>query len=148
MIRRKHGFSAEPVPVSSYVRSSKNLKDLKDEGRIVQWNVSPNRTSYPRARARTKRPGKAGLCRAVHRAQGKRRKLVGDLGLGAGAKWTPKNEAHGLSTCGYRGEIDSRSCFNNFIVSDAFAKEKLLQALLQTFHTVEFEGSIGSDIRA
>jgi len=27
---RKHGFSAEPVPVSAYVGSSKNLKDLKD----------------------------------------------------------------------------------------------------------------------
>ena len=26
---RKHGFSAEPVPVSAYVGSSKNLKDLK-----------------------------------------------------------------------------------------------------------------------
>jgi hypothetical protein len=27
---RKHGFSAEPVPVSAYVGSSKDLKDLKD----------------------------------------------------------------------------------------------------------------------
>ena len=25
-----HGFSAEPVPVSAYVGSSKNLQDLKD----------------------------------------------------------------------------------------------------------------------
>ena len=31
-LRRKHGFSAEPVPVSAYVGSSKNLKDLKDLG--------------------------------------------------------------------------------------------------------------------
>jgi len=27
-----HGLSTEPVPVSAYVRSSKNLKDLKDLG--------------------------------------------------------------------------------------------------------------------
>jgi len=27
---RKHGFSAEPIPVSAYVGSSKNLKDLKE----------------------------------------------------------------------------------------------------------------------
>jgi hypothetical protein len=29
---RKHGLSTEPVPVSAYVGSSKNLKDLKDLG--------------------------------------------------------------------------------------------------------------------
>ena len=27
---RKHGLSTEQFPVSAYVRSSKNLKDLKD----------------------------------------------------------------------------------------------------------------------
>ena len=31
---RKHGFSAEPVPVSAYVGSSKNLKDLKGEDEL------------------------------------------------------------------------------------------------------------------
>ncbi len=31
--RLSHGLSAEPVPVSAYVGSSKNLKDLKDSGR-------------------------------------------------------------------------------------------------------------------
>ena len=30
MIERKHGLSTEQVPVSAYVGSSKNLKDLKD----------------------------------------------------------------------------------------------------------------------
>ena len=29
-LERKHGLSAEPVPVSAYVGSSKNLKDLKE----------------------------------------------------------------------------------------------------------------------
>jgi hypothetical protein len=32
--KRKHGLFTEPVPVSAYVGSSKNLKDLKD--RTVQ----------------------------------------------------------------------------------------------------------------
>ena len=31
-IERKHGLSTEQVPVSAYVGSSKNLKDLKDQG--------------------------------------------------------------------------------------------------------------------
>jgi len=36
---RKHGFSAEPVPVSAYVGSSKNLKDLKVEEPTDVWAV-------------------------------------------------------------------------------------------------------------
>ena len=30
VIERKHGFPAEPVPVSAYAGSSENLKDLKE----------------------------------------------------------------------------------------------------------------------
>ena len=58
---RKHGLSAEQVPVSAYVGSSKNLKDLKDllsctpaewRGTSLIRNTHPPRmTIGPEARA-------------------------------------------------------------------------------------------------
>ena len=36
---RKHGLSTEQVPVSAYVGSSKNLKDLKDLGNLKDLQV-------------------------------------------------------------------------------------------------------------
>ena len=36
---RKHGFSADQAPVSAYVGSSKNLKDLKDPGVYASANL-------------------------------------------------------------------------------------------------------------
>jgi len=50
---RKHGLSTEPVPVSAYVGSSKNLKDLKD----VSWGSRDPTDSSERFRRR--RPPKA-----------------------------------------------------------------------------------------
>ena len=35
---RRHGFSAGPVPVSAYVGSSKNLKDLKKD--CLSWGFA------------------------------------------------------------------------------------------------------------
>ena len=34
---RKHGLSTEQVPVSAYVGSSKNLKDLKEKGEVFAY---------------------------------------------------------------------------------------------------------------
>ena len=41
VVERKHGLSTEPVPVSAYVGSSKNLKDLKDGGRVRRRAEGP-----------------------------------------------------------------------------------------------------------
>ena len=38
--KRKHGLSTEQFPVSAYVGSSKNLKDLKDRGAILRIRSS------------------------------------------------------------------------------------------------------------
>ena len=44
---QRHGLSTEPVPVSAYVGSSKNLKDLKGTSRLgIRSNISPPPNLY------------------------------------------------------------------------------------------------------
>ena len=45
---RKHGFSTEQFPVSAYVGSSKNLKDLKDLRMPCTASASRRRASSER----------------------------------------------------------------------------------------------------
>ena len=44
---RKHGLSTEPVPVSAYVGSSKNLKDLKDATSVCTGVSRPYEIAHP-----------------------------------------------------------------------------------------------------
>jgi hypothetical protein len=43
----KQGFPAEPVPVSACVESSKNLKDLKDQGALSKSVLAEERYTLP-----------------------------------------------------------------------------------------------------